>query len=78
MSATPIDGFKRNLEQTLPELAKECRVKVATLNEQLAEQTEALRYIERVAAAAGIDVGATEKKKANGEDPAGEKNLKVV
>lgn len=72
MSATPIDGFKRNLEEMLPELAKECRGKVATLNDQLAEQREALGYIERVAAAAGVDVGAIEKKKPAAEESSSE------
>lgn len=67
MSATPIDGFRKNLEKTLPELAKECREKLAGLETSLLEQREALSYIERLASAAGIDVG--EKKKTEIDKP---------
>lgn len=77
MSATPIDGFRRNMDQTLPELWKECRARVTSLEAQLVEQRDALSYIERVASAAGVDVG--EKKKVGAEDAPAEKGaLKVV
>ena len=54
--STPIDGFRKNLEATIPELAKECDSKVANLEEQLFEQRAAQSYLRSIAVGAGIDL----------------------
>lgn len=77
MSARPIDGFRRNLETTLPELAKDVRAKLATAEGQVAELREDLGFLERVGAATQIDIG--EKKRPGGDDASAEKaGLKVA
>lgn len=45
--STPIDGYRRNHEKTLPELLTECEKKVATAAADLAEQEEALEWVKR-------------------------------
>jgi hypothetical protein len=51
---TPIDGFRKNLEATLPELEKDCVEKIATLDAQLDAQRVALAYVRGLMAHAGV------------------------
>ena len=44
--STPIDGYRRNHEKTLPDLLVECEKKVATVAADLAEQEEALAWVQ--------------------------------
>jgi hypothetical protein len=53
---TPIDGFRKNLESQLPDLEAECAAKVASLEQQLHEQREALAYVRGLAAQAGVQL----------------------
>lgn len=53
--STPIDGFRRNLAETLPDLIDECEAKVRSAEAELDAQKDALKYVLSVAHGAGID-----------------------
>ncbi len=48
--ATPIDGFRKNLDAQLPELVAECEGRVAAAEANLTEQRDALAYVRSLAA----------------------------
>jgi len=53
--STPIDGFRRNLAETLPELLDECEAKVRAAEAELDAQKDALKYVVSVMHGAGIE-----------------------
>lgn len=69
VSASAIEGFRKNLEATLPELAKDLEAKITKSESQLTDYKTDLLLIERIAAAAQIDI----KRKKPGDDVAPEK-----
>lgn len=61
VSVTPIDGWLRQQRETLPEIAQECRDKLAKIDADGAAIREALQTVERVLAA----IGPTDSGKVN-------------
>jgi hypothetical protein len=72
VTISSIDGFRKNLEATLPEIAKELNAKIMRLDAQLSDLRADLKYVEHIAVSAGVDL---QRKKTNGgsEEPVGDK-----
>ena len=55
--SSPIDGFRKNLEQVLPEHLTTCEERVVAAEENLREQKAALDYVRSLAGFHGIQKG---------------------
>ena len=53
--STPVDGFRRNLHETLPDLLEECEGKVKAAEAELDAQKDALKFVLSVMHGAGIE-----------------------